>query len=77
MLNAPTEIALTFADYIDPEIAGTSGMVCSLHALWSDKLKDFVNNCSPILASKLKYISTGGNSVIEINEAMGGVGNGK
>ena len=77
LLNAPTEIALTFADYIDPKIAGASGMVYAVHALWSNKLKEFINNCSPTLAEKLKYISTGSDSVIEINEATGGVDSGK
>nr|DAO63010.1 MAG TPA: adenylosuccinate synthetase [Caudoviricetes sp.] len=67
MLNAPTEIALTFADYVDPHIADVRGNVSSVEQL-SEKLKTWVNVNSPILGAKLKYISTGTDSVVTINE---------
>ena len=78
MLNAPTEIALTFADYIDPKIADIEGKMETLEMLSKTypKIVEFVSVHSPILAEKLKYISTGGNSVIEINK-MGANKDGK
>lgn len=67
VLNAPTEIALTFADYVDPSIHGVDGYVSSIDML-SPKLLEFINNCPSILADKLKYVSTGADSVITINK---------
>lgn len=69
MLNAPTEIALTFADYVDPGIANVSGKMETLEMLSKTypKIVNFVNTRSSTLAEKLKYISTGPDSIIEIN----------
>ena len=62
ILNAPTEIALTFADYIDPAIAGAT-TVEELEQ--SAKFMDFIikhglNN------SKLVYVGTGPNTIVEV-----------
>lgn len=63
ILNAPTEIALTFADYIDKDLYGVSGGsdISSL----SSKLAAFVEKHG--LSGKLAYIGTGPNSVINVN----------
>ena len=68
LLNAPTEIALTFADYVDPNITDVSGNVPSVEALQSSKLSAFVDSCSSELKEKLRYISTGADSVIDVNK---------
>lgn len=61
VLNAPTEIALTFADYIDPEIANSTNVD---DLKYSMKLNRFINVHN--LASKLKYVGTGPRTVIEV-----------
>ena len=66
MLNEPTEIALTFADYIDPDIADKVGSRARLDELKETKIYEFISKCSPLLAERLKYIGTGANSVIDI-----------
>lgn len=60
VLNAPTEIALTFADYIDPALYGKTEMSDFEK---SSRLKTFIDahKISPV-----KYISTGPNSVIDL-----------
>ena len=68
LLNEPTEIALTFADYIDPDLANVSGNVPSVEALQSPKLSTFIDSCSSKLKEKLRYISTGADSVIGVNK---------
>lgn len=62
LLNAPTEIALTFADYIDPELAGciSADRVKSSH-----KLAEFLHT-STIDNRILKYIGTGGDTMVEV-----------
>ena len=61
VLNAPTEIALTFADYIDPNIAG-----CTDKTVLGDSiaLRNFLTDHH--LMSVVKYIGTGPNSVAEV-----------
>ena len=64
LLNAPTEIALTFADYIDKDIAGASGSM-----KFDDLPKsvvEWVMGKNAKLREKLRYIGTGPDSVIEI-----------
>lgn len=60
ILNAPTEIALTFADYIDPYIADCSD---SDRILASAPLRDFLAKHN---LKNVKYISTGPNSIVEV-----------
>lgn len=60
LLNAPTELALTFADYIDPEIYGTTD---------PEKLKnsaDFVNFIWSHGLEDVKYVGTGPQTVVEV-----------
>lgn len=62
ILNAPTEIALTFADYIDPAIEG----VTDVHALLqSKKLTSFITRHG-LNDGKLVYVGTGPNTVVEV-----------
>lgn len=58
-LNAPTGIALTFADYIDPKLKGTT----SVNEL-TPKILEFIRQHIPEV-DIVKYISTGPDSVID------------
>ena len=64
LLNAPTEIALTFADYIDPGIKGTTdpGIVRS-----SETLTNFCK-VHRIDLNKVKYCGTGPESMVQVWE---------
>lgn len=62
LLNAPTEIALTFADYVDPEIYGCADVDKVIN---SQKLSEFIFQHG--LASKVKYVGTGPETVVEID----------
>ena len=64
VMNAPTEIALTFCDYVDPNLYGTDSIG---DLLLSSKLKDFV--CSHELMD-IKYFGTGPDSVVEVPEGV-------
>jgi adenylosuccinate synthase len=62
ILNAPTEIALTFADYIDPEIEGAT----SVEELeQSAKFMEFVTKHG-LNNGKLTYVGTGPNTIVEV-----------
>lgn len=61
LLNAPTEIALTFADYIDPDIAGA---VTVEELDKSSKFVQFV--CEHLCDKKLKYVGTGPDTIVEV-----------
>lgn len=61
LLNAPTEIALTFCDYVDPDLYGTksvSDIDCS------SKLSEFMRDNG--LLGRIKYFGTGPDSVVEV-----------
>lgn len=60
LLNAPTEIALTFADYIDPYLEGCAD---PKRILASAPLRDFIKQHH---ISKIRYISTGPNSMVDM-----------
>lgn len=61
ILNCPTEIALTFADYIDPKLAGTT----SSEDVWdSVELMKFFEDHA--LSTLIKYVGTGPNSVVDL-----------
>jgi len=62
ILNAPTEIALTFADYIDPAIANETDIDKVIN---SPALNDFVKKHN--LISLLKYIGTGAKTMVEVD----------
>lgn len=61
LLNAPTEIALTFADYVAPEIYGETDVE---KVLASEKLRDFMKLHN--IEGLVKYIGTGEKTVVEI-----------
>ena len=60
MLNAPTEIALTFADYVDPFLYGCNNLD---RVLTSKPLQDFMAKNIPC---GVKYIGTGPHTVVEV-----------
>lgn len=62
LLNGPTEIALTFADYVDPYIYGESNVerVEASKPLW-----DFMKEHG--LLGKVKYIGTGPKTMVEVS----------
>lgn len=61
LLNAPTEIALTFADYVDPEVFGSTDRSKVLNSV---PLMEFM--IAHGLVGKIKYIGTGPASVVEV-----------
>ena len=66
ILNAPTGIALTFADYIDPSLSGSTD---TERVLGSHSLHKFIHEHQ---ISGIQYISTGPDSVVDVNEWEGG-----
>lgn len=63
LLNAPTEIALTFCDYVDPALAGTrSPSQVRESALMSEFLEEAG------LTGRVRYFGTGPDSVAEVVE---------
>lgn len=62
MLNAPTEIALTFADYLDPNIKGVTDFDTLSK---SDKFLNFVAEHG-LCMSSLKYVGTGPDTMVEV-----------
>ena len=61
LLNAPTEFALTFADYVDPALYGTTDRQKINN---SPALMEFVAGRIPL--RKLRYISTGPSTMVEM-----------
>lgn len=62
LLNAPTEIALTFADYIDPEVYGVTTLT---ELEQSYKLVKFIKEHG-LNDGKLVYVGTGPNTIVEV-----------
>lgn len=65
LLNNPTQIALTFADYIDKDLYGTTDPE---RLLKSKALQDFITEHG--LGGMLKYVGTGPNSVVALDEVQ-------
>lgn len=63
-LNAPTELALTFADYVDPFIKDCND---SERVMASKPLYDFMEEHN--LLGKIKYIGTGPQTMVEVPNA--------
>lgn len=61
ILNAPTGIALTFADYIDPSLSGCTDVEKVMN---SQPLRNFVYKHD---IGDIKYISTGPDSVVNLD----------
>lgn len=64
ILNAPTQIALTFADYIDPSLYNVTNAATFFA---SGKLQEFIKVHD---INNLSYIGTGPNSVIDLSEVV-------
>lgn len=62
ILNAPTELALTFADYVDPFIKNCDNVE---RVMASKPLYDFMGKHN--LLGKIKYIGTGPNTMVEVS----------
>lgn len=62
ILNSPTEVALTFADYIDPDLADCNDKQKVKN---SELLQEFIKRHN---IENIKYISTGPNSMIEMED---------
>jgi adenylosuccinate synthase len=62
ILNAPTEIALTFADYIDPSLFNSEDRN---EVLNSERFMNFIEKHGLDL-ELIKYISTGPSSIVEV-----------
>lgn len=63
ILNSPTEIALTFADYIDPSIFGCDSPDKVTN---SPAIHDMVEMIERISHTKVKYIGTGPKTMVEV-----------
>lgn len=63
VLNAPTEIALTFADYIDPSLYGVTDPFIVKSSI---PLAKFLHEHLPEMGDRITYISTGPNSVVDL-----------
>lgn len=63
ILNEPTQIALTFADYIDPEVYGESEVS---KVMASNKIGKFLSDHLGSNINKLWYIGTGPNTMVEV-----------
>lgn len=61
ILNEPTEIALTFCDYVAPDIAGCSDV---LQVMESKDMREFLVEND--LIGKVKYFGTGPDSIAEV-----------
>lgn len=63
-LNEPTEYALTFVDYIDPDLYGTTDYE---KVVRSERLWNFLRQTNlPI--SQIRYISTGPSTIVKVGE---------
>jgi adenylosuccinate synthase len=63
LLNAPTEIALTFADYVDPSLFDCDDIE---KITKSGTLAAFVKNNLGAYADMVKYVGTGPHTVVEV-----------
>lgn len=64
ILNRPTEIALTFADYVDPALAGTT----SAEDVWDsvELMKFFEDHALSAMGTMVKYVGTGPDTVVDL-----------
>ena len=62
LLNAPTQIALTFADYVDPDLANVDSKEKIMNSV---KFMDFIDDHNLDL-DIIKYISTGPSTIVEV-----------
>lgn len=62
LLNAPTEIAITFADYVDPSIAGVTNVD---DLMKSEKFVEFTKRLGTY-ADKIRFVGTGPDTMVEV-----------
>ena len=60
-LNEPTEVALTFCDYVDPQLAGCDSYE---RLLYSEPMREFLVDHG--LMGAVRYFGTGPDSVVEV-----------
>lgn len=65
VLNAPTELAITFADYIDPSLYECSE---ASKVKESIRLAKFLHEHIPDMGDKIVYVGTGPKTVVNIKE---------
>lgn len=63
LLNAPTEIALTFADYIDPTVYAVSDADVVVN---SERINEFIKNHLSGYETLIRYIGTGPSTMVEV-----------
>lgn len=61
LLNEPTEVALTFCDYVDPQLAGCDSYE---RLLYSEPMRKFLVDHG--LLGAVRYFGTGPDSVVEV-----------
>jgi adenylosuccinate synthase len=61
ILNEATEVALTFADYLDPGLAGVS----LSNALFGDPVDSLITQIESAIGVPVAFVGTGPHSVIE------------
>ena len=65
ILNAPTELAITFADYVDPSLYGCGH---PLTVKTSYELAQFLHRHLPDMGDKIRYVGTGPSTVVDMKE---------
>ena len=65
ILNAPTEFAITFADYVDPKLYNCDDPGTVKNSIL---LASFLHEHMPELGDKIKYVGTGPETVVNIKE---------
>jgi adenylosuccinate synthase len=68
-INGATEIALTFADYLDPGIAGVSGTASGTSELMVEapRTQSLIDEIEVATGVPVRYVGTGPHSVIEMS----------
>lgn len=67
VLNTPTSLAITFADYIDPSVAGKSGRL-RLSEVGTDFVK-WVTSKDPRILPILDFVGTGPGTIVDIDKS--------
>jgi adenylosuccinate synthase len=65
VLNAPTSLAITFADYVDPSLYGCKDAKTVKNSI---RLTEFLHKHLPEMSNMIKYIGTGPETVIDMEE---------
>lgn len=65
VFNAPTSLAITFADYIDPSLYGCDDTKLVKNSM---RLAEFLHRHLPEMGNMIKYIGTGPETVVDMEE---------